>query len=205
MNKWFAVALVALLSACGARLDGTYSDAAGLANYTFKKLSVNNVDGQLDLAERDDCRSDVVERDEAALQLFVPDEQLAEAVEPTVANLDNPAPRLLRWVSPLCLGLCTATHDVRDVAMRLDDLQRAPAAIAVVGAKVLAASNAWRLALDHDRAKHLFELRDVMSIRSGHDERQRDATAVHKQVSLAPLFSPDPSGWVRRPLAPAAP
>ena len=34
MNKWFAVALVALLSACGARLDGTYSD--GFSNYTFK-------------------------------------------------------------------------------------------------------------------------------------------------------------------------
>ena len=147
----------------------------------------------------------MVKCDEAALQLFIPDKQLAEAVEPTVANLDDPASRLLLWVSPLGIGLCAATHDVRNVAMRFDDLQCTPAAVAVVGAKVLAASNAWRLALDHDCAKHLIELSDVMSIRPGHDERQRDATAVHQQVSLAPLFFPDPSGWVRRPLAPVAP
>ena len=147
----------------------------------------------------------MVERDEAALELFVPDKQLAEAVEPTVANLDDPAPRLLRWVSPLGVGLRAATHDVRDVAVRLDDPERGPAAIAVVRAQVLAASNAGRLALDHDGPQHLIELGDVMSIGPGHDERQRDATAVHQQVSLASLFFPDPSGWVPQPLAPGAP
>jgi hypothetical protein len=41
--------------------------------YGTKKLSVNNVDRQLHLAERDDRGGDVVERDEAALELFVPD------------------------------------------------------------------------------------------------------------------------------------
>ena len=35
-----------------------------------------------------------------------------------------------------------------------------------------------------------------MSIRSGHDEQQRDATTVHQQVSLASLFFPDPSCMV---------
>ena len=39
-----------------------------------KKLSVNNVDRQLDLAERDDRGGEVVERDETALQLFVSNE-----------------------------------------------------------------------------------------------------------------------------------
>ena len=148
--------------------------------------------------------NNVVERDEAALKLLVSDKQLAEAVEPAVADLDNPASRPLRRVSPLGLGLRASAHDVRDIAMRFDDLQCAPASVAVAGAKVLAASSAWRLSLDHDRAKHRIELGDVMSIRPGHDERQRDATTVHQQVSLASLFFPDPSGSVRRPLAPWA-
>ena len=89
--------------------------------------------------------------------------------------------------------------------MRLDDLQGSLAAISGIGAKVLAASNSWRLALDHDGLQHMVELRDVMPIGSGHDERQRDATAVHQKVALAPLFFPDPSGCVPRPLAPGAP
>ena len=147
----------------------------------------------------------MVERDEAALKFLVSNEQFAESVEPAVADLDNPAPGLLRRISLLGLRLRAATHDVRDVAMRLDDLQRRSAPIARVGAQVLAASNARRLALDHDGLKHHVDLRHVMLIRPGHDERQRDATAVHQQVSLAPLFFPDPSGCALRSLAPGTP
>ena len=117
--------------------------------WRLKNLSVHSVDGPLHLAERDDRGGEVVERDEAALQFLVPHEQLAESVEPAVADLDNSAPSLLRRISPLRLGLCAATNDMRDVAMRLDDLQCGSASIARVGAQVLAASNARRLALDH--------------------------------------------------------
>src|SRR5438552_407596 len=49
--------------------------------------------------------------------------------------------------------------------------------------EVLAAPRAWRLALNHDGLQHGIELRDVMLIGPGHDERQRDATAVHQQVA----------------------
>ena len=122
-----------------------------------------------------------------------------------MADLDHPAPRLLGRVAPLGIGLLATINDVRDVAVRLDNLQRRPTSVTGIGAQVLAAPGAWGLALDHDGPQHLIELGDVMFIGPGHDERQRNATAVHQQVSLAPLFSPDPSGCAPRPLAPAAP
>ena len=53
--------------------------------------------------------------------------------------------------------------------------------------------------------KHRVELRDVMPVGSCHDERQRDTTAVHQQVPLAPPFFLDPSGYARQLLAPRAP
>ena len=93
---------------------------------------------------------------------------------------------------------------MRDVAVRFDDLQGTPASIAGIGTQVLAAPRRRGLALDHDGLQYLIELRDVMLIGSGHDERQRDATAVHQQVPLAALFFPDRSGCVPPPLAPKA-
>jgi hypothetical protein len=105
-----------------------------------------------------------------------------------MADLDHPAPRLFRRIAPLGIGLRVASDDMRDVAVRLDDLQCTPASISGVCAQVFAAPCAWGLALDHDGPQHGVELRDVMLIGSCHDERQRDATAVHQQVSLAPLF-----------------
>lgn len=86
-----------------------------------KRLSVNNVDCQSNLAERDDRGGDVVECDEASLKLLVSHQQFAEAVEPTVENLDHPAARLLGWVAPLGIGLSAPTNHMGNVAVRLDD------------------------------------------------------------------------------------
>jgi len=55
----------------------------------------------------------------------------------------------------------------------------------------------WTGSLKHDGIKNRLQLRNIMPIGSGHDERQRDATPVHQQMALAPIFSPDPWGWVR--------
>ena len=43
--------------------------------------------------------------------------------------------------------------------------------------------------------------RDIRRFRAADDEGQWDATPVHQQAALAPIFFPDPSGSVRRPLA----
>ena len=147
----------------------------------------------------------MVEREQTAIKFLMAHQQVAEAVEPAMADLDHPAPCLLGRVAPLGIGLGATTDDLSNVAARLDNLQGTPAPISSVRAQVLAAPGAWRLALDHDGIQHLIELRDVMRIGPGHDERQRDATAVHQQVSLAPIFFPDRSGCARLLLAPAAP
>jgi len=147
----------------------------------------------------------VVKGYEAAFELLVAHQKFAEPVEPTVADLDNPASRLLGWVAPFGACLLVATDHVGNVAVRLDDLQCAFASVRGIGAQMLASPIAGRLALDHDGTEHLIELGDVVFIRAGHDDRQRDATPVHQQVPLASFFSPDRSG-LRQPLpAPGVP
>lgn len=36
MKKWLLVALITLLSACGSRISGTYTDPMGMTSFTFK-------------------------------------------------------------------------------------------------------------------------------------------------------------------------
>lgn len=171
-----------------------------------KSLSVNYVDLQGHLAQHDDRSCDVVERHEAALELLASYQQLAKAIEPAVADRDYPASRLAVWITPLGLGLLAAVNDVRNVAMRFDDLQRAPTSVAGIGAQVLAVPHAGCLALvEHGRLEHGIELRDIMRIGPGHDERQRDAAGVHQQVAFAPLFFPDQLDCVQLPPVPKVP
>jgi hypothetical protein len=85
--------------------------------YADKNLSVDDIDCQCHLAERDDGCGDVVECEEASVELLVSNEQLSETVVPTVADLNHPAARLLRWVAPLGINLFAATDNMRDVAV----------------------------------------------------------------------------------------
>lgn len=89
--------------------------------------------------------------------------------------------------------------------MALNDLQRWLAAISGIQTQMLGATLGRHLALDHDGRQDGVELCNVMPVRSGHDERQGDATAVDQQVTLAPIFSPDQSGWIRPALVPVEP
>ena len=146
----------------------------------------------------------MVECDEAAFEFLVAHQQLAKSVEPAMTDLHDPAPRLLGWVAPLGLGLLGTTDHMRDVAVCLDDRHGRAAAIPGVRTQMLAASLGWRLALDHDGLEHRIELSNVMSVGPGHDERQRDTTAVDQEVALAAIFSPDQSDWLRPPLVPMA-
>ncbi len=147
----------------------------------------------------------MVECEETALKLFVPHEQFAEAVEPAMANLDHPAPSLLLWGASFGIRLLTSVDDARNIAMAQDDFHRRLSSIARVGAQMLVAPVWRRLALDHNGLKHCIDLGDVVLIGSGHDERQRDATSVHQEVSLAPFFFPDLSDCGRPLLVPKVP
>jgi hypothetical protein len=115
---------------------GVALDPAGniyVAGHT-KNLSVNYVNVCRYFAEGNDGGGKVVERHEAALEFFVAHQQLAEAVEPTVADLDHPAPRLLLRVTPLEVGFLAPAHDVGDVAVLLDCAKVLCAAVSRISA-----------------------------------------------------------------------
>ena len=156
-------------------------------------------------SERDDARGEMVEREEAALKLLIAHQQLAKAVEPTMADLDNPTSRFLAGMPLLGLLLLCATGHMSNVVVALDDFQRRLAAISGIQTQMLGAALGRYLALDHNGRQDGVELRNIMSVRSGHDERQGDATAVDQQMTLAPIFFPDQSGWGRPALVPVGP
>ena len=119
-----------------------------------------------------------------------------------MADLNNPTSGLLFGMPLLGLVLLGATGHMRNVAVALNDIQRRLASISGVKTQMFRAALSWYLALDHDGGQDGVELRNIMPVRSGHDERQGDATAVDQQMTLAPIFFPDQSGCARPPLAP---
>ena len=123
----------------------------------------------------------MVQRAEAALEFLAANEQLAESIEPTVTDLDNPASGLLRGVRPPALSLLPASNDVRDSAARFDDDCRGLASVAGIGTQVLAAPDQRLSALHDDGSQHVMELGQVIHVGSGHDARQRDAMTVHRE------------------------
>lgn len=89
--------------------------------------------------------------------------------------------------------------------MALNDIQRRLATISGIQTQMFGAALGRYLALDHDGGQDSVELRNIMPVRPGHDERQGDATAVDQQVTLAPIFFPDQSGSAQPVLVPVAP
>ena len=119
-------------------------------------------------------------------------------------HLNDPASGLLGGVALELTGLLSTAFDVRDVAMGFNDVERRFAVVARVGTQVLVAPLRRIDPLDHDGLKHRLELRHIMAMGSGHDERQRDATTVDQQMALAAIFSPDPWDWGQRLTVPEA-
>lgn len=177
----------------------------GVFHQPAKNLSVNNVYLEMHFSERDDACCEMVEREETTLKFLIAHQQLAKTVEPAMADLNNPTAGFLSGMPLLCLLLLRAAGHMRNVAMTLNDLQRWLSAIPGIKTQMLGATLGRHLALDHDGRQDGVELRNVMPVRSGHDERQGDATAVDQQVTLAPIFFPDQSGWVRPALVPVVP
>ena len=147
----------------------------------------------------------MVEGEETALQLLIAHQQLAKSVEPAMADLHDPAPRLLSRMSLLDLVLVGTTRHVRNVVVAMDDIERRIATIAGIQAQMLGAALRRHFALDHDGRQDFVQLRHIMPVRPGHDERQGDATTVDQQVSLAAIFFPGQSDCARPALVPAGP
>ena len=103
-------------------------------------------------------------------------------------HFDDPASGFLAGVRFEFAGLLPTPFDMGDVAVLFDDRQGGSAGGASVSAKVFASPLGWQRSLDDDGLKHRRQLREIMPMGTGHDERQRDATTVHQQMALAPIF-----------------
>ena len=98
----------------------------------LKNLSVNNVYAERHFSERNDRCGDVraqaggrtTAQARATLRwsFSYRTSSLRKRLKPTVEDLDHPAARLLRRVALLGISFLATTDDMRDVAVRLDDL-----------------------------------------------------------------------------------
>jgi len=77
-----------------------------------------------------------------------------------------------------------------NIAFTFHYRQRGHAAIGSVSTQVLMAAHGRRRNFHHDRSQYGFQLRDVMALRSGDDERQRDTTSVDQKMTLAAISPP---------------
>lgn len=159
-----------------------------------KSLSINNIYGKRHLPKGDNGRCQMVEGEEAALELFVANQELAKPVEPAVGDFNHPAPGPLVRMALELSGLIMPPLYMGNVAMGQDRLQGGSPPIGGVGTQVLGAAKRWIRPLYLDGVEYRLKLRHVVPVRPGHDERQRDATPVDQQMALAPVFFPDRSG-----------
>ena len=104
-----------------------------------------------------------------------------------MADLEHSGPGLLGRNASLDANILASVDNMRHVAMVIDDTHVLGAAIACVGAKGLAVADGRALALDYDGAEHSVQSLAVIHVGRGHDDRQRDAAAVHQQVALATI------------------
>ena len=107
-----------------------------------------------------------------------------------------------RQGNPRC---CRATLlQGRSLPGLLSRLPRGGARITFLSAQILRRRRIDRRSPNHAFGQGLRDQRHVRGFRAAHDERQRDATPVHQDTALAPIFFPDQWDSAPRTLAPAA-
>ena len=128
-------------------------------------------------------------------QLLVPDQKLAESVEPGMSSFNDPT-SVLRGAPSCALLSC----DSWDIAPRADLFASRLAVVSLI--RIQESLPSFGKGNDNG-IEHRGELTDIMSIGPGNDQRQRDAMSVHQKVALASLFFPCLSGFCRRLPVPA--
>ena len=113
----------------------------------------------------------MIESHEAALKFFVADQQLAEAVEPAVGDLDYPTASTLFWIPFEPLGFLPPPLHMRNVTTGQDAFSCFHPYVTGVGAQVLRAPLRRVPAFDLNGIQNRIHLSDVMALRTGDDER----------------------------------
>ena len=112
-----------------------------------------------------------------------------------MGSFHNPTAGLEVRIRGFLLRFLLALLDVRLVAMSDGRLQALLAFVAGIGTKMLGAV-LWPIG--NHAVKGSIQQLAIMPVSAGADDRQRDATAVGKEASLASFFSPCRWDWVPR-------
>jgi hypothetical protein len=122
------------------------------------------------------------ERFIAFSKFLISDQKFPEPVEPGVGRFHNPTSVLGRTSASSLLS-----RHPWGISARTDLLASWFSVISLIRIQE-SLSSFWKG--NDDSIEHGNELAGIMSIRPGNDQRQRDATAVRQDMTLASLFSP---------------
>ena len=153
-----------------------------------KNLSLNNSKFSINY----DCRSQMQQSFKRRVALFVPDEKFAKPVEPWMCDLDDPAFRLAAVLNSYFFF--ASRTDMRDVAVIPHGFFWFFSGVPSIRAKMLLDAPPG---FSDPIFQYLIHLRDIMSIRSGYDDWQRDPTLVYENMAFGSIFFPDQLDWVQ--------
>jgi hypothetical protein len=138
------------------------------------------------------------------VEFFITNYQLPEPVEPGMTQLNDPTPRFETWGSLFFNFFFTSWTDMWRVPGSNHYLPRPFTGKGRIGTKMfLFFFFILRCGCDDSPSQNGCKLADIMPVRSGYDDGQRDATPFHKQMSFASFFFPDPWGLPRNFPVPA--
>ena len=113
-------------------------------------------------------------------------------------SFHDPSFGLVAWLASFGVAFFLALLDVGAIVLCRHGLFCAFAFVTRVGAQMLGFELArFRTVNNHGVQCH-FQQFHIMGVGSADDERQRDSTRVYEKAAFAPIFSPDPWGWVQR-------
>jgi len=122
--------------------------------------------------------------------LFAPaDEQAAEAVEPGVGAFDDPAARAEAFLAFDLFLLFTAGADMPGEAELVEQLVDLGIVVALVQAQALGRLRGGVRTVDHDALQGRTEQLEVVYVRAGDLEPDREAVPVAENGPLGPFFA----------------
>lgn len=124
-------------------------------------------------------------------KFFKTNQQFSKAVEPRKTPLDDPSPCLELRIPALHFNFFSSLPNARDISPINTLIERGLSCIPFISTQMLSPTNFCCWTFYHNVVKCIRQQLHVVLLCSAHDERQRDATTVDEDASLAAIFFPD--------------